>query len=161
VAVPTPSGNYDAGSVSGRLAGDGRFDAILALLERAQVSAGPPGMQEAHGTAAESADRVGWDHTLFAPTDEAFAALDQQIIDCMFDAEQATGSVRLHVLPRLLTSAEFASGQVQTIGGNVSMGVDAQGASFAAARVVEPDMAATNGLIHAIDTVNVPPACTR
>ena len=161
VAVPAPSGDYEAGTVSGLLAGDERFDAILALLERAQVSQGPPGMQEVLGSAADTAERADWEHTLFAPTDEAFAALDQQTIDCMFGAERATESVRLHVLPRLLTSAEFESGQVQTIGGNVAMVVDAQGASYASARVVESDMAATNGLIHAIDGVNVPPACTR
>jgi len=118
-------------------------------------------MQEVHGTAADVAGQDGWDHTLFAPTDEAFAALDQETIDCMFGAEQATTSVRLHVVPRLLTSADFTSQQVQTIGGNFAMEANERGATFAAGRVVEADTPATNGVIHVVDAVNVQPGCMR
>lgn len=138
---------------------DGRFDAVVALMEAARVSQGAPGAEVGHGNAAEVAGQPGWDHTIFAPTNDAFSKLNQDTIDCMFDEANATQSIRVHVVPRVLRSSEFTTGEVLTIGGPYPRNVTEDGGSFAGAEIVETDIEASNGVIHVINSVNIPDRC--
>lgn len=161
VELPAPEGrSYDPGTVTAVLAEDGRFDALVALMEIAKVSQGPPGAQEVHGSAAEAATSPDWNHTVFAPTDQAFSELDQDVVNCLFAADNATQSIRIHIVPALLQSADFATDSVQTIGGPFPMEVDETRVRFAGAEVIETDIAATNGVIHAVDAANLLETCT-
>jgi uncharacterized surface protein with fasciclin (FAS1) repeats len=159
VELPTPSGSYEEGTVPGVLLADGRFDALVALLEVAKVSQGPPGAQQVIGSAANVAGMPGWDHTVFAPTDAAFLLLDEDTIGCMFDEANATQAVRIHLVPELLTSDGFDTGEVQTIAGSMPLELVGDRAWFAGSRIIEPDIEATNGVVHVINAVNVPDDC--
>ena len=159
--LPTPAGHsYDPGTVTAVLLEDGRFDALVALMEIAKVSQGPPGAQEVRGSAAEAATSPDWNHTVFAPTDQAFSELDQDLVDCLFTADNATQAIRIHVVPALLYSADFATENVQTIGGPYPIEVGDTGLTFAGAEVIETDIGATNGVIHVVDAANLLETCT-
>lgn len=96
--------------------------------------------------------------TVFAPTDEAFAKLPAGTLDALLKNPDALKSVLLqHVLPGRVMAADVAKlktartalGQAVTI--DVSKGVRVD-----AATVVKADIAASNGVIHVIDTVILP-----
>lgn len=157
--LPVPTGSYEPGSVTAVLLGDGRFDAVVAMMEAASVVQGAPGAQDELGNAAEIASQPDWDHTIFAPTNAAFSNLHPDTIDCMFDEANATQSVRVHVVPEVVTSSEFTTGETVTIGGRYPMTLTEDGASFAGAEIVEADLEASNGVIHVLDSVNIPASC--
>jgi uncharacterized surface protein with fasciclin (FAS1) repeats len=93
--------------------------------------------------------------TLFAPTNEAFEALDPERRDELrTDPEAADELVRDLALEDALSSAELTSGNVTTIGGSsVEVVVEDDTITFAGATVVQPDIAASNGVAHGIETV--------
>lgn len=161
VELPAPSGeSYEPGTVTAVLLQDGRFDALVALMEIAQVFQGPPGNQRALGSAAEVATWPDWNHTVFAPTNDAFSKLDQDTVDCLFAPDNATFSMQIHLVPVLRQSSDFASGSLQTVGGRYPLEVDDTGVTFAGAEVIETDIEAQNGVVHALDSVNLPETCT-
>lgn len=161
VELPAPAGDsYDPGTVTAVLLEDGRFDALVALMEIAEVLQGPPGAETVLGSAAEVATRPDWNHTVFAPTDDAFSELDPDMDDCLFAEDNATPSLRIHLVQVPLHSADFVTENVQTLGGFYRMEVTETGVTFAGAEVIESDIEATNGVIHALDSVNLPERCT-
>ncbi len=97
--------------------------------------------------------------TVFAPTDEAFAKLPAGAVDALLkDKAKLTAVLTYHVVAGNVGSAEVVklnaaktlqgeSVKIKVVGGKV--GVD--GAS-----VVKADVAASNGVIHVIDTVLMP-----
>lgn len=99
--------------------------------------------------------------TVFAPTDEAFAKLPEGTVQSLLmpeNKQKLTAILTYHVVAGnvkaadviKLTSAKTLNGQsvtIKTVGGKVLI----NGAS-----VVKPDIAATNGTIHVIDTVLMP-----
>jgi uncharacterized surface protein with fasciclin (FAS1) repeats len=99
--------------------------------------------------------------TVFAPTDEAFAKLPAGTVDELLKPENKEKLVAIltyHVVPGKvmakdvvsLTSAKTVNGKSVTISQqNGAVMVDN-------ARVVKTDMAASNGVIHVIDTVILP-----
>jgi uncharacterized surface protein with fasciclin (FAS1) repeats len=99
--------------------------------------------------------------TVFAPTDEAFAALPAGTVENLLKPENKAMLRRLltyHVVPGrvmaadivTLTSAKAVSGDTLTI--DTSNG----GVMVDGARVVKTDIAASNGVIHVIDAVVMP-----
>lgn len=100
--------------------------------------------------------------TVFAPTDEAFAKLPAGTLENLLKPENKAMLRRVltyHVLPgkvmaaevSKVTSAKAVSGDTLPIrvqGGTVMVGT---------ARVVKTDIAASNGVIHVLDTVLLPP----
>lgn len=100
--------------------------------------------------------------TIFAPTDAAFAQLPQDALQELLKPENKDILVKIltyHVVPGNATSTELRSGEVKTVeGGAVNVQVDpAKGVSVNDASVVQPDIKASNGVIHAIDRVMLPP----
>ncbi|MGH2556173.1 MAG: fasciclin domain-containing protein [Actinomycetota bacterium] len=114
----------------------------------------PPGT--VMGTAAESMSQPGWDHTIFAPIDAAFTALDDATLETLFEPEGATQLVRIHVVPRIIPSTDLETGELLTVGGPIPVTIDGSGIGYGEARVVETDIEASNGIIHAIDAVVLP-----
>lgn len=100
------------------------------------------------------------DRTLLAPTDEAFEALGPETVDALLDdVDTLRGILANHLLPLPQTAADIALfNNVLAIGG-ASWDIDA-GEPFriGPATVVEADIEADNGFIHALDTVLVEPA---
>ena len=98
--------------------------------------------------------------TLLAPTDDAFAALGQPMVDALFaDPAALTALVQNHLLPSP-QDADMISGflNVLTVAGasHAVAGTDVATLSIGAAKVVTPDLAAGNGIVHGIDTVLIP-----
>ncbi|MEM6289734.1 MAG: fasciclin domain-containing protein [Myxococcota bacterium] len=96
--------------------------------------------------------------TVFAPTDEAFAKVDKAALDALLAKPEELKKVLLmHVVKgkvmaadaSKLTEAEMMSGD--------KLKVDASdGVKLGDAKVTKADLAASNGVIHVIDTVILP-----
>lgn len=101
-------------------------------------------------------------YTVFAPTDEAFAALPQDALQDLLKPENKEVLVKIltyHVVPGNVQSSALKSGAVKTVeGGAIDVKVDsALGVTVNDAKVVQPDIQASNGVIHVIDKVILPP----
>jgi uncharacterized surface protein with fasciclin (FAS1) repeats len=99
--------------------------------------------------------------TVFAPTDEAFAALGQETIDLLLlpsNKEALTGILTYHVLDTEVMSADIEPGAVETVNGaTVEITTADGGVQVGGATVIQADVEASNGVIHAIDAVLLPP----
>jgi uncharacterized surface protein with fasciclin (FAS1) repeats len=101
--------------------------------------------------------------TVFAPSDEAFAALPAGTVQELVKPEnkdKLTAILLLHVLPGAVKSTDVAGKQLdaKTAGGG-SVNVDGtNGVTVDGAKVVTADIACTNGIIHVIDGVILPKA---
>jgi uncharacterized surface protein with fasciclin (FAS1) repeats len=114
--------------------------------------------------------------TVFAPVDAAFGALDQDLLNDLLTNPESkdtlAGILTYHVVPGRIPSGdlgldvgsilrgEYISGYVETLNGadlridTTPFGVMINGSSM----VVMPDVEASNGIIHVIDEVLLPPA---
>ena len=126
---------------------DGRFDTLVAAV-----------------VAADLADALsGGEWTVFAPTDDAFAklGLDASNIASAFTKAELTDILLYHVIP-----AEVNSDVALTLSGDVTMGNGAiaglknfNGDIYINddSKVIIADVDASNGVIHAVDTVILGP----
>ncbi|MFH7024446.1 MAG: fasciclin domain-containing protein [Heteroscytonema crispum UTEX LB 1556] len=103
-------------------------------------------------------------YTVFAPTDAAFAALPKGTLDNLLKPENKTKLVQLlgyHVIPGQVTSSQLTSGQVATLEGNpVTVTVDSANNTVKVndAKVTQADIPASNGVVHVVDKVILPPS---
>ncbi|WP_299811150.1 fasciclin domain-containing protein [uncultured Roseibium sp.] len=99
--------------------------------------------------------------TVFAPTDEAFAALPEGTVEDLLKPENKDKLVAIltyHVVPGKVMSADIAGkkASVATVQGS-EISVDAtDGVKVDGATVVSADIEASNGVIHVIDAVILP-----
>lgn len=101
--------------------------------------------------------------TVFAPTDEAFAKLPAETVANLLlpeNKEQLKALLTYHVVAGKVMAADVKAGDVATVNGaNATIAVSETGAvTFAGANVTATDVDCTNGVIHVIDTVVMPPA---
>lgn len=98
--------------------------------------------------------------TVFAPTNKAFDALPEGVLDSLLKDTQALGEVlKHHVAPQALYSSDLKNGQaIATLLGaeKLDVSIDAGGVTVGGAKVVIKDLVATNGVVHVIDAVIVP-----
>jgi uncharacterized surface protein with fasciclin (FAS1) repeats len=125
---------------------DGRFGTLVAALEAADLV----GTLEGEGP-----------FTVFAPTDDAFAMLPDGTVDALLNDVPTLQSILLyHVVPGNvmasdvvnLSSADTASGL------EVSISVKDGAVMINDAQVIITDIVASNGVIHVIDRVILPPS---
>ena len=101
--------------------------------------------------------------TLFAPTNDAFAKLPAGTVDSLLKPEnkdQLVAVLTYHVIPGAVTSDQIAGQRldVATVQGS-TIHVDARsGVRVNKAHVTQADIMASNGVIHRIDTVLLPPS---
>ncbi len=103
-------------------------------------------------------------YTLFVPTDDAFATLlatlDVTADELLADTALLTDVLRYHVVSGKLTAADVAElSSVKTLNG-ASINIEVRdGAVFLndGVMVTQPDLIASNGVIHVIDGVLLPP----
>lgn len=98
--------------------------------------------------------------TVFAPTNEAFAALPQGTLDRLLQEENKdtlAAILKYHVVPSRVMASEVQAGEVETVQGK-SLNIQKQGGQVTVgqAKVTQTDLAAKNGVIHAIDKVLIP-----
>jgi uncharacterized surface protein with fasciclin (FAS1) repeats len=104
--------------------------------------------------------------TVFAPTNDAFAELDQNLLAALLRPENKALLVELltyHVVPARAVSSELSDGQVvDTLltGNSLTIGVAGGAVSVTGgsvtANVVSADVGACNGVVHVIDKVLIP-----
>ncbi|MBV8882395.1 MAG: fasciclin domain-containing protein [Chroococcidiopsidaceae cyanobacterium CP_BM_RX_35] len=101
--------------------------------------------------------------TLFAPTDTAFAALPKGTLQNLLKPANKQKLVKIltyHVVPGDITSSKLKSGSVKTLeGSSVTVNVDNTNNTVTVnkAKVTQADIPASNGVIHAINKVLLPP----
>jgi uncharacterized surface protein with fasciclin (FAS1) repeats len=99
--------------------------------------------------------------TVFAPTNEAFAALPEGTLENLLKPENREllrKVLTYHVVSGDLMAKDLRSGRVATVEGNrVRVRVRRSGVRVNNARVVTADIDAKNGVIHVIDRVLLPP----
>ena len=147
--VPTtPGASTGSENLVALAAANGSFKTLTAALKAADLTA------TLEGTGP---------FTIFAPNDQAFAALPQEALQELLKPENKALLVKIltyHVVPGKVTSTDLKSGAVKSVeGGSINVKVDpATGVSLNDdAKVVQPDIQASNGVIHAIDKVILPP----
>ena len=95
--------------------------------------------------------------TVFAPTDEAFAKIPKADLDKLLANKAKLKSVlTYHVVPGKVMSTDIKPGKVKSVQGAQLTISTAGGVMVDKAKVVTADVAADNGVIHAIDTVLMP-----
>lgn len=98
--------------------------------------------------------------TIFAPTDEAFAKLPAGTVESLLKPEnkqKLVGILTYHVIPSKVLAADVKTMQAKTVNGqSLAISAGSTGVTVNGAKVVATDIAASNGVIHVIDTVVLP-----
>jgi uncharacterized surface protein with fasciclin (FAS1) repeats len=118
----------------------GQFTTLLAALKAASL---------------KDTLRTPGPYTLFAPTDEAFARLPPGVLDGLFkNVKKLQTLLTYHVISGTLAASDIRAGDIRTVAGT-SLLASLQGSDLTVngARVVQADIIASNGVIHAIDAV--------
>lgn len=135
-----------AGNIAEVAAGAGNFTTLLAAVEAAGL------VDDLTGEGP---------FTVFAPTDDAFAALPEGTIDTLLaDPEGALRDILLyHVVAGKVMSSDLSDGMTADTlqGAPVTFTVADGAVKVDAANVVAADVEASNGVIHVIDAVILPP----
>lgn len=106
-------------------------------------------------------------YTVFAPTDEAFDKIPREQLNELISNESQRNTLRgiltYHVVPGIITSSDLTNGtMLRTMeGGDLRVTINSGKVMVDGASIVRPDINASNGVIHAIDTVLMPPAVSR
>jgi uncharacterized surface protein with fasciclin (FAS1) repeats len=136
------------GSLVDVLVLDGRFTTLIAAVQAA-------GLADALTT--------GGPFTLFAPTDDAFAALPPGTVEALLADPDALRDVLLyHVLGQRTKAVKLVAGRTASTlqGESVSFKIRGLDVLVNQARVLNADVNTPNGLIHVINQVLLPPAPT-
>ena len=113
-------------------------------------------------TAADLVDTLKSDgpFTVFAPNDDAFAALPDGTVDTLLkpeNREMLTKILTYHVVPGKVMSGDLSDGMMAaTVQGSKVKISTMGGVSVEGAKVIAADIEASNGVIHVIDTVIQP-----
>ena len=99
--------------------------------------------------------------TVFAPTNAAFDALPAGLVDKLLMPENKDVLVKIltyHVVSGAIMAADVTAGDVASVeGGMIAVTTNDGGVQVNGASVVSPDILASNGVIHVIDAVILPP----
>lgn len=95
--------------------------------------------------------------TVFAPTDEAFAKIPKADLDALLkDKAKLTAVLTYHVVAGKVMAKDVKAGKVKTVqGSELTLGTTG-GVTVDAAKVIQADIVADNGVIHVIDSVVLP-----
>lgn len=96
--------------------------------------------------------------TVFAPSDDAFKKLPAGTIDLLLkDSSKLKSVLKYHAVPGKLASKDIKAGDIKTVEGTaLTASVKDRDIRVNGAKVVKADIAASNGVIHVIDTVVMP-----
>ncbi len=100
-------------------------------------------------------------YTVFAPTNEAFAKIPaDQLNAILADKAQLTKILTYHVVPGKVMAADLQPEQmVKTVEGqDLDIKVTNGAATVNGCNIVKTDVPASNGVVHVIDCVLIPPA---
>ena len=98
--------------------------------------------------------------TVFAPTNDAFAALPAGVLDALLLPENKAVLAQIltyHVVAGKVMAADVTDGDVATVEGSTVALSTMSGVTVNGANVIAADVETTNGVIHGIDQVILPP----
>jgi transforming growth factor-beta-induced protein len=124
---------------------DGRFETLVAALQAADLA----GTLQGEGP-----------FTVFAPTDEAFAKLPEGTVEALLeDVPTLTEILLYHVVDGQVPSSQVVElSSAETLQGQPVVVSAGEGVMVNDANVVVADVEASNGVIHVIDSVIMPPS---
>ena len=129
------------------LTGAGGFDTLVAAIEAAGL--------------VETLSGDG-PFTVFAPIDEAFDALPEGVLDALLaDTDLLAELLTYHVVPGKVLAADVVGLDSATTvqGEDIQIAVSGDTVTLnGSANVIIPDVEATNGVVHIIDGVILPPS---
>ena len=144
--LPLPASADSTQDIPANAAATGIHDSLVAALTHADL------VTTLQGTGP---------FTVFAPTDTAFAeaGIDLSTFDTPEENATLTSILLHHVVSGEVPSSALSNGMFATTvnGDRVQFGVDANGVTVSNANVTMPDVQASNGIIHVIDKVLMPP----
>ena len=141
IATAAPSKN-----IAETAAASPRFDTLVEVVQEAGLA----------GTLSGNAN-----YTVFAPTDGAFAKVPDRTLNALANNRRALRRVLLyHVVPGKLPAAKVVNrrGARTAEGSRVHFTVRGERAFVNNARIIQADIRASNGIVHAINKVLIPPA---
>ena len=96
--------------------------------------------------------------TVFAPTDEAFRKLPSGAHELLLkDSAKLKAVLNYHIVSGYLAAKDVKPGEMMTLQGTtLTAVVSSADVRVNGARITQADIAATNGIVHAIDTVILP-----
>lgn len=136
----------DGMTIVGVAQGSGTFNTLVQAVQAAGL--------------AETLSGTG-PYTVFAPTDSAFEQLPEGALEYLLQPENQdilAAVLSYHVVPGEITASEITPGSIETLNGGVSLGVDGSRVIVNNASVVNPNLQASNGVVHAINRVLIPEA---
>lgn len=103
--------------------------------------------------------RTAGPFTVFAPSDEAFKAVPAKTMaDLAANKELLKSVLTYHVVAGKVLAADVKNGNVKSVeGGNLALSKAGTFVTVEDAVVTQPDVAVTNGVVHIIDKVLMPP----
>jgi uncharacterized surface protein with fasciclin (FAS1) repeats len=98
-------------------------------------------------------------YTVFAPSDDAFKAVPAKTLDALAQNKESLAAVlNYHVLAGKITSAEVTNGPAKTVqGDSIALSKSGRFVTVEDAVVTTADVPASNGVVHVIDRVLMPP----
>ena len=147
--TPTPVAPADPQSIVDVATANGSFTTLVAALEATGLDV----------TLSDMDSKF----TVFAPTDDAFALLGQDVIDALLaDTDTLSDILTYHVISGEVDSSaaiSSAGSLVEMVNGDsIGLSLDGDNLLVNTATVILVDVAADNGVIHVIDAVLTPPA---
>jgi len=143
--VPVGKAAEKPGDIVAVASGAGSFNTLVAAVKAADL--------------VETLQGKG-PFTVFAPTDEAFAKLPAGTVENLLKPENKEKLVAIltyHVVPGKVMAADVKTMMAKTVNGQELSIKAAYGkVMINEAKVVKTDVAASNGVIHVIDTVILP-----
>ncbi len=147
---PTNGGEEGAGDMFAVIQDDGNFTTLTAALEAANLN-----------TVLANTDKT---YTLFAPNDAAFEALGTETVNALLaDTDRLTDILLYHVIADQSVDSATAIGLAGTSvpsANSDSLAISLSGSDLLIndATVTRADVATSNGLVHEIDKVLLPPS---
>jgi uncharacterized surface protein with fasciclin (FAS1) repeats len=98
--------------------------------------------------------------TVFAPSNDAFKAVPAKTLDELAaNPEKLKAVLTYHVVPGKLVAADVKNSNVKSLNGAVlALSKAGTFVTVESAAVTDADLLATNGVVHVVDTVLLPPA---
>jgi uncharacterized surface protein with fasciclin (FAS1) repeats len=143
--APSTDAPAEVGDIVAVASGAGSFSTLVAAVQAAGL--------------VETLQGEG-PFTVFAPTDDAFAALPAGVLDKLLLPENQDVLVKIltyHVVAGKVMAADVTAGDVATVEGQTIALATDDGVTVNGAKVVTADVEASNGVIHVIDAVILPP----
>jgi uncharacterized surface protein with fasciclin (FAS1) repeats len=135
----------EKGTIAQTAAASGQFTTLTSLLKKAGL--------------VSTLNRPG-PYTVFAPTDAAFAKVPKQTLNALLANKAKLKAVLLyHVVPGKVPAAKVVklSSATTANGQRVRIAVKGSSVYVNGARVVKADVMASNGVIHVVNSVLIPP----